>query len=64
MKNILVTTPIFYVNGRPHIGHAYTMVLADVLARFLHSSSSAINTNVLLSMGTDEHGQKVLLVFN
>ena len=33
-KNFYITTPIYYVNDKPHIGHAYTTILADVLARF------------------------------
>jgi methionyl-tRNA synthetase len=50
-----VTTPIFYVNGSPHIGHAYTAVAADVIARF--KRLDGIDTHFL--SGTDEHGQKV-----
>jgi len=50
-----VTTPIYYVNGAPHIGHAYTSVAADVVARF-HRLSGA---DVHFLTGTDEHGQKV-----
>ena len=50
-----VTTPIYYVNDQAHIGHAYTTVLADVLARF--HRMEGIPTHFLT--GTDEHGQKV-----
>jgi methionyl-tRNA synthetase len=50
-----LTTPIFYVNGSPHIGHAYTVVAADVLARF--ARLDGVETHFLT--GTDEHGQKV-----
>jgi len=50
-----ITTPIFYVNGDPHIGHAYTAVAADVLARFKRLDGQDVH---FLS-GTDEHGQKV-----
>ena len=50
-----VTTPIFYVNGEPHIGHAYTMIAADVLARFKRLDGF----DVFFLSGTDEHGQKV-----
>ncbi len=50
-----VTTPIFYVNGAPHIGHAYTMIAADVLARFKRLDGY----EVYFLTGTDEHGQKV-----
>ncbi len=50
-----VTTPIYYVNDVPHIGHAYTTIAADVLARFKRLSGS----EVFFLTGTDEHGQKV-----
>ncbi len=50
-----VTTPIYYASGEPHIGHAYTTILADVLARF-HRQDGA---DVLFLTGTDEHGQKI-----
>jgi methionyl-tRNA synthetase len=50
-----VTTPIYYVNDEPHLGHAYTTVLADVLARFARLRGS----EVFFLTGTDEHGQKV-----
>lgn len=50
-----VTTPIYYVNDKPHIGHAYTTLLADVLARY--HRLRGIPTHFLT--GTDEHGQKV-----
>jgi methionyl-tRNA synthetase len=50
-----VTTPIFYVNGAPHVGHAYTSVAADVLARY-HRLAGC---DVFFLTGTDEHGQKV-----
>ncbi len=50
-----VTTPIYYVNDKPHIGHAYTTVLADVLARW----HRAAGDDVWFLTGTDEHGQKV-----
>jgi len=49
-----ITTPIYYVNDRPHIGHAYTTVAADVLARW-HKSQGQ---EVFFSVGTDEHGAK------
>lgn len=50
-----VSTPIFYVNGAPHIGHAYTMIAADVMARFKRLDGF----DVFFLTGTDEHGQKV-----
>ena len=50
-----VTTPIYYVNDEPHLGHAYTTVLADVLARFARLRGQP----TFFLTGTDEHGQKV-----
>ncbi len=50
-----VTTPIYYVNDRPHIGHAYTTILADVLARY----HRLLKVPTFFLTGTDEHGQKV-----
>jgi methionyl-tRNA synthetase len=50
-----VTTPIYYVNDKPHIGHAYTTIAADVVARTLRLEGR----QVLFLTGTDEHGQKV-----
>ena len=50
-----ITTPIYYVNGAPHIGHAYTSIAADVLARFKRLDGY----DVFFLTGTDEHGQKV-----
>lgn len=50
-----LTTPIYYVNGAPHIGHAYTTIAADVLARWKRLSGY----DVFFLTGTDEHGQKV-----
>lgn len=50
-----VTTPIYYVNDAPHIGHAYTTILADVLARF----HRALGDETFFLTGLDEHGQKV-----
>jgi methionyl-tRNA synthetase len=50
-----VTTPIYYVNDKPHIGHAYTTLACDVLARFQRLNGR----RVLFLTGTDEHGQKV-----
>jgi methionyl-tRNA synthetase len=55
-SSFYVTTPIYYVNDEPHIGHAYTTVLADVLARF----HRLIGDETFFLTGTDEHGQKVL----
>ncbi len=50
-----VTTPIYYVNDEPHIGHAYTTILADVLTRFARLRGQ----ETFFLTGTDEHGQKV-----
>ncbi|MEK7185303.1 MAG: methionine--tRNA ligase [Patescibacteria group bacterium] len=52
-----ITTPIYYVNDRPHIGHAYTTVVADTFARFYRAKLGA--ENVFFLTGTDEHGTKV-----
>ncbi|MEO6913807.1 MAG: class I tRNA ligase family protein, partial [Candidatus Baltobacteraceae bacterium] len=49
-----VTTPIYYISGNPHIGHAYTTIVADVLARAARTRGEAF-----FLTGTDEHGQKV-----
>jgi methionyl-tRNA synthetase len=50
-----ITTPIYYVNARPHIGHAYTTVVADAIAR----RKRALGFETWLLTGTDEHGQKI-----
>ncbi|MEQ4209859.1 methionine--tRNA ligase [Actinopolymorpha sp. B17G11] len=55
-KAFYVTTPIYYVNDAPHIGHAYTTIAADVLARWHRQRGEA----VWFLTGTDEHGQKVM----
>src|SRR5687767_9123660 len=55
MKPSFVTTPIYYINARPHIGHAYTTMLADAVAR----SRRLLGDDVFFMTGTDEHGQKV-----
>jgi methionyl-tRNA synthetase len=54
-RRFYVTTPIYYVNGAPHIGHAYTSIAADVLARWKRLDGY----DVFFLTGTDEHGQKV-----
>ncbi len=54
MRAFYVTTPIYYISGNPHIGHAYTTVVADVLARTARTDGPAF-----FLTGTDEHGQKV-----
>ena len=55
MSRYYVTTPIYYVNDAPHIGHAYTTLACDVLARFMRLDGR----DVRFLTGTDEHGQKV-----
>ena len=55
MSKFYVTTPIYYVNGRPHIGHAYTTMVADAMAR--HYRQRGFETFFLT--GTDDHGLKV-----
>lgn len=54
MARYYLTTPIYYVNDRPHIGHAYTTILADVVAR----RRRLVGDDVRFLTGTDEHGQK------
>jgi methionyl-tRNA synthetase len=55
MKKFYITTPLYYVNDVPHVGHAYSTIGADVLARFMRARGRA----VVLQTGTDEHGQKI-----
>ena len=50
-----ITTPIYYVNARPHIGHAYTTIVCDAIAR----RQRMLGKDVLFLTGTDEHGQKI-----
>src|ERR1035438_10487092 len=50
-----ITTPIYYVNARPHLGHTYTTIAADAIARYKQMRGF----EVLFLTGTDEHGQKV-----
>ncbi len=60
MRRLLLTTPIFYVNGAPHIGHAYTGVLSDFYARATRvARREKERERVWLTSGTDEHGFKV-----
>ncbi|MDC0215665.1 methionine--tRNA ligase [Candidatus Pelagibacter sp.] len=54
-KNFFITTPIFYPSAKPHMGHAYTSIVADVLARFKRIDGY----NVEFLTGTDEHGLKI-----
>ena len=54
-KNFYITTPIYYPSGKPHMGHAYSSILADVFARFKRLE----NYDVKFLTGTDEHGLKI-----
>ena len=54
-KNFYVTTPIYYVNDKPHIGHAYTTIACDAISRYKRLKGF----DVKFLTGTDEHGQKI-----
>ena len=54
-KSFYLTSPIYYVNAKPHIGHAYTNILCDTLARY----HRMLGESVCFLTGTDEHGIKV-----
>src|SRR5438552_3815300 len=55
MKKFYITTPIYYVNARPHIGHAYTTIACDTIAR----RQRMLGAETFFLTGTDEHGQKI-----
>ena len=55
MSRFYLTTPIFYVNDAPHLGHAYTTVTADAVCRW----QRLLGNDVVFMTGTDEHGLKV-----
>ena len=55
MNNFYITTPIYYVNDKPHIGHAYTTIACDIFSRF----NKLKGQDTFFLTGTDEHGQKV-----
>src|SRR5215207_381753 len=55
MSRFYITTPIYYINAEPHLGHAYTTMVADAVAR----SRRLMGQDVFFLTGTDEHGQKV-----
>jgi methionyl-tRNA synthetase len=57
VKNKYITTPIYYVNDVPHVGHAYSTVIADVIARYWRIKDG--KDNVYFLTGTDEHGAKI-----
>ncbi len=54
--NTYITTPIFYVNAQPHLGHAYTTIVADTYSRY----KRLCGDNVRFQTGTDEHGEKII----
>ncbi|MYM58038.1 methionine--tRNA ligase [Vibrio sp. OCN044] len=56
-KTEFITTPIFYANGEPHLGHAYTGIIADIFCRYQRLSQTNIGCQLIT--GTDEHGQKI-----
>ena len=56
MERFYITTPIYYVNARPHLGHAHTTILADAMARF----NRQMGREVRFLTGTDEHGDKIV----
>ena len=56
MNSYFITTPIYYVNARPHLGHAYTTVVADAMARY----HKLLGEDTLFLTGTDEHGDKIV----
>ena len=55
-----ITTPIYYVNAQPHLGHAYTTIITDTYSRFRHLSGD----DVRFQTGTDEHGEKIVEAAN
>ena len=54
-ENFYITTPIYYPSGSPHMGHAYSSIVADIFARFKRLEGF----NVYFLTGTDEHGLKI-----
>ena len=60
MKKFYITTPIYYANDKPHLGHSYTTIAADVIARYYRLK----NTDVFFLTGTDEHGSKIMEAAN
>src|SRR6185369_1511677 len=55
VSRFYITTPIYYINAEPHLGHAYTTMVADAVAR----AHRLMGDDVFFLTGTDEHGQKV-----
>ncbi len=56
MDRFYVTTPIYYVNAKPHLGHAYTTIVADSMRRF----QRLLGKDTYFLTGTDEHGDKIV----
>jgi len=56
MPSFYITTPIYYINAEPHLGHAYTSMVADAIAR----SRRLLDQDVFFLTGTDEHGMKMV----
>ncbi len=56
MSRVYITTPLYYVNAEPHLGHTYTTVVADTLARWHRQRGD----EVIFRTGTDEHGDKIV----
>ena len=56
MDKFYITTPIYYVNANPHLGHAYTTIVADALTRF----HRLMGEDTYFLTGTDEHGDKIV----
>ena len=56
MKPFFISTPIYYVNARPHLGHGYTTIVADSVSRFHRLKGDA----TFFLTGTDEHGDKIV----
>jgi methionyl-tRNA synthetase len=54
-KKFYITTPIYYSSGKPHIGHAFTTILADTISRY----KRLIGYDVTFLTGLDEHGEKI-----
>ena len=56
MSSFYLTTPIYYVNAKPHLGHAYTTITADAMTRF----AALMGDDAMFITGTDEHGDKIV----
>ena len=54
-KTFYITTPLYYVNSHPHLGHSYSTIVADIINRY----KKLFNFQTYFLTGTDEHGQKI-----